>query len=67
MLSLVEARRIELRSILYSRRGSTSLVDGQISEGWGPSTNETHPSRFNLCPSHTGYVLKRIPLDDVES
>ena len=32
------------------------------SDAAGPRTSETHPSRFDLCLSHTGYVLKRIPL-----
>ena len=59
---MVEARRIELRSILHNPRGSTSLVDDQYSVELGSLTNVAFPSQFNLCLSHTGYVLKRIPL-----
>lgn len=63
LLVLVEARRIELRSILHNPRGSTSLVDDQYSVELGSLTNVAFPSQFNLCSSHTGYVLKRIPLN----
>ena len=60
--TMVEARRIELRSILPSPSGSTGLADGRFSEGAGPPANVALPSRFDLCASHTGYVPARIPL-----
>ena len=55
--SLVEARRIELRSILRSRSGSTSLFRDRISEDVGSRTNVDLPSPFFLFQSHTDYVL----------
>ena len=60
--TLVEARRIELRSILDNPQGATSLVDDQDSERLGPPTDVIVPSRFDLCRGHTGYVPQRIPL-----
>ena len=55
--SLVEARRIELRSILRSYSGSTSLFHDRISEDVGSRTNVELPSPFFLFQSHTDYVL----------
>ena len=55
--SLVEARRIELRSILRSCSGSTSLFRDRISEDVGSRTNVELPSPFFLFQSHTDYVL----------
>ena len=59
---LVEARRIELRSILDSPSGTTSLVDEEDSRRNSSSTNVSAASRFDLSPSHTGYVLGGISL-----
>ena len=57
LLILVEARRIELRSILRSCSGSTSLFRDRISEDVGSRTNVELPSPFFLFQSHTDYVL----------
>ena len=54
---MVEARRIELRSILRSCSGSTSLFRDRISEDVGSRTNVELPSPFFLFQSHTDYVL----------
>ena len=61
-LVLVEARRIELRSILDPWSGSTSLVAVLISGQLGTATRVAGPSRFDLSLRHTGYVRKSISL-----
>ena len=59
---LVEARRIELRSILYYPSGSTSLSRYRNSEPVGQRANVRVPSRFDLYRSHTVHVLRCSPL-----
>ena len=59
---LVEARRIELRSILYYPSGSTSLSRYRNSEPVGQRANVEVPSRFDLYRSHTVHVLRCSPL-----
>ena len=61
-MGLVEARRIELRSMMNPWSGSTSLVDARILGLLGAATGVAAPSRFDLSFGHTGYVPKRIPL-----
>ena len=60
--SLVEARRIELRSILNCPQGATGLVSDRASERIGSQTNVAAPSRFGLSRGHTDYVPRGIPL-----
>lgn len=60
--SLVEARRIELRSILNCPQGATGLVSDRASERIGSQTNVAAPSRFRLSRGHTDYVPRGIPL-----
>ena len=59
---MVEARRIELRSILDRPSGSTSLVNDKNSAPPCPLTDEAEPSQFNLFLGHTDYVPRSIPL-----
>ncbi len=59
---LVEARRIELRSILNCPQGATGLVSDRASERIGSQTNVAAPSRFRLSSGHTDYVPRGIPL-----
>ncbi len=59
---VVEARRIELRSILDNPRGSTSLVNVLVLELRRPLTGFFVPYRFALSLGHTDYVPKSIPL-----
>ena len=59
---LVEARRIELRSILNCPQGATGLVSDRASERIGSQTNVAAPSRFSLSRGHTDYVPQGIPL-----
>ena len=60
--TLVEARRIELRSILNCPQGATGLVSDRASERIGSQTNVAAPSRFRLSSGHTDYVPRGIPL-----
>lgn len=62
MKNLVEARRIELRSILNCPQGATGLVSDRASERIGSQTNVAAPSRFGLSRGHTDYVPRGIPL-----
>ena len=59
---MVEARRIELRSILNCPQGATGLVSDRASERIGSQTNVAAPSRFRLSSGHTDYVPRGIPL-----
>lgn len=59
---MVEARRIELRSILNCPQGATGLVSDRASERIGSQTNVAAPSRFSLSRGHTDYVPQGIPL-----
>ena len=59
---VVEARRIELRSILNCPQGATGLVSDRASERIGSQTNVAAPSRFRLSSGHTDYVPRGIPL-----
>ena len=59
---MVEARRIELRSILNCPQGATGLVSDRASERIGSQTNVAAPSRFSLSRGHTDYVPRGIPL-----
>ena len=59
---MVEARRIELRSILNCPQGATGLVSDRASERIGSQTNVAAPSRFGLSRGHTDYVPRGIPL-----
>ena len=54
---MVEARRIELRSILHHPSGSTSLFRGRDSNRRSLRTRVVGSSPFDLSQSHTGYVL----------
>jgi len=53
---MVEAEGIEPSSIPDSPQGATGLVAFQMSGARGQATGVAVPCRFNLYPSHTGYV-----------
>lgn len=62
IVPMVEARRVELRSMPDPRSGSTSLFDARILKLVGASTSVAASSRFDLSFGHTDYVPKSVSL-----